>query len=62
MQVNSSSNSKNCNKYHSPTTPEMFIVKALEKILSDRETKKSHNSQIKKACKTALGELKVLVY
>ncbi|XP_074598871.1 ADP ribosylation factor guanine nucleotide exchange factor Sec71 isoform X2 [Brevipalpus obovatus] len=36
----------------------MFIIKALEKILADREIKKSYNSQIKKACETALEEIK----
>lgn len=35
---------------------EMFITKALEKILNDREIKKSHNLQVRKACETALGE------
>ena len=38
------------------TTKEMFIIKALEKILQERETKKPHHSQLRKACQDALGE------
>ena len=34
---------------------EMFISRALEKILADREIKKSHCSQLKKTCEIALG-------
>ena len=34
---------------------EMFITRALEKILVDREIKKSNHSQLKKACEVALG-------
>lgn len=34
----------------------MFLTRALEKILSDREIKKTHHSQLKKACEVALGE------
>ena len=33
----------------------MFITRALQKILSDREIKKSYNSQVRKACESALG-------
>lgn len=47
----SSSNTSNSNK-----TKEMFIVRALEKILADKDIKRSHHSQLKKACDTALGE------
>lgn len=36
-------------------TKEMFIVRALEKILSDKDIKRSQHSQLKKACDTALG-------
>lgn len=35
--------------------PEMFIVKALEKILADREIKRAYNAQLRKACEEALG-------
>ncbi|RWS30440.1 brefeldin A-inhibited guanine nucleotide-exchange protein 1-like protein [Leptotrombidium deliense] len=44
--------------YQTATRSEMFILKALEKILSDREIKRSYNSQLRKACETALEELK----
>ncbi|XP_071487051.1 brefeldin A-inhibited guanine nucleotide-exchange protein 1-like [Diadema antillarum] len=37
---------------------DMFLRRALEKILNDKETKKSYNSQLKKACEVALGEIK----
>ncbi|XP_056019394.1 brefeldin A-inhibited guanine nucleotide-exchange protein 1-like isoform X4 [Ostrea edulis] len=37
---------------------DMFLTRALEKILSDKEIKKSYHSQLKKACEVALGELK----
>lgn len=35
-------------------TKEMFIIRALEKILGD--IKRSHHSQLKKACEDALGK------
>lgn len=41
-----------------PKTKEMFIVRALEKILNDKEIKRSHHSQLKKACEAALEEIK----
>ncbi|XP_075224969.1 ADP ribosylation factor guanine nucleotide exchange factor Sec71 [Lycorma delicatula] len=42
----------------SSKTKEMFIIRALEKILSDKEVKRSHHSQLKKACEVALEEIK----
>ncbi|GFY62356.1 brefeldin A-inhibited guanine nucleotide-exchange protein 1 [Trichonephila inaurata madagascariensis] len=39
-------------------TNEMFIIRALEKILNDREIKKSHHSELRKACEIALAEIK----
>ncbi|CAG9761800.1 unnamed protein product [Ceutorhynchus assimilis] len=39
-------------------TREMFILRALEKILNDKEIKRSHHSQLKRACEAALEELK----
>uniref|UniRef100_A0A8C5HT98 SEC7 domain-containing protein n=1 Tax=Gouania willdenowi TaxID=441366 RepID=A0A8C5HT98_GOUWI len=36
----------------------MFLTRALEKILADKEVKKAHHSQLRKACEVALGELK----
>ncbi|CAB0036093.1 unnamed protein product [Trichogramma brassicae] len=35
-------------------TREMFIVRALEKILADRDVKRSHLSQLRRACESAL--------
>lgn len=34
---------------------EMFLKSAIEKILADKDTKKSQNAQLKKACESALG-------
>ena len=42
--------------YHQHIRAEMFIIKALEKILLDREIKKSYNSKIKKCCEETLSE------
>uniref|UniRef100_A0A8C8F4C7 SEC7 domain-containing protein n=1 Tax=Oncorhynchus tshawytscha TaxID=74940 RepID=A0A8C8F4C7_ONCTS len=38
-------------------TRNMFLNRALEKILADKEVKKAHHSQLRKACEVALGEL-----
>ncbi|XP_014206228.1 brefeldin A-inhibited guanine nucleotide-exchange protein 1 isoform X2 [Copidosoma floridanum] len=38
-------------------TREMFIVRALEKILADRDVKRSHLSQLRRACEAALEDL-----
>lgn len=38
-------------------TKEMFIIRALEKILGDKEIKRSYHSQLKRACEVALGRL-----
>ena len=40
----------------STKTKSMFLSRALEKILSDKEVKRSQNSQLRKACQVALGE------
>ncbi|CAL8096814.1 unnamed protein product [Orchesella dallaii] len=40
------------------STKEMFIIRALEKILSDREIKRSHHAQLKRACEAALEDIK----
>ncbi|KAK6645643.1 Brefeldin A-inhibited guanine nucleotide-exchange protein 1 [Polyplax serrata] len=42
----------------SDKTKEMFILRALEKILADKDIKKSHHSQLKRACEVALEEIK----
>jgi hypothetical protein len=34
---------------------DMFLMRALEKILADKELKRSQHSQLKKACESALG-------
>ncbi|XP_011304775.1 brefeldin A-inhibited guanine nucleotide-exchange protein 2 [Fopius arisanus] len=39
-------------------TREMFIVRALEKILADKDVKRSHLSQLRKSCETALDDLR----
>lgn len=36
----------------------MFIVKALEKILAEKDIKRSHHSQLKKAAEGAIASLK----
>uniref|UniRef100_A0A8C9VIZ0 ARF guanine nucleotide exchange factor 1 n=1 Tax=Scleropages formosus TaxID=113540 RepID=A0A8C9VIZ0_SCLFO len=45
--------------FHLPhTTKNMFLTRALEKILADKEVKKAHHSQLRKACEVALEEIK----
>ncbi|KAK0090517.1 hypothetical protein PV325_012571 [Microctonus aethiopoides] len=39
-------------------TREMFIVRALEKILADKDVKRSHLSQLRKSCESALDDLR----
>ncbi|KAM4622378.1 brefeldin A-inhibited guanine nucleotide-exchange protein 2 [Discoglossus pictus] len=39
-------------------TKSMFLSRALEKILADKDVKKAQNSQLKKACEVALDEIK----
>uniref|UniRef100_A0A8C2X611 ARF guanine nucleotide exchange factor 1 n=1 Tax=Cyclopterus lumpus TaxID=8103 RepID=A0A8C2X611_CYCLU len=41
---------------HESLTKNMFLTRALEKILADKEVKKAHHSQLRKACEVALGE------
>ncbi|XP_041422402.1 brefeldin A-inhibited guanine nucleotide-exchange protein 1 isoform X1 [Xenopus laevis] len=36
----------------------MFLTRALDKILSDKEVKRAHHSQLRKACEVALEEIK----
>lgn len=38
-------------------TKEMFITRALEKILKDKDVRRKDNIELKKACEAALGEL-----
>lgn len=42
--------------YENTRTQNMFLTRALEKILHDKETKKSYHQQLKKACEVALGK------
>nr|CAD7413974.1 unnamed protein product [Timema cristinae] len=42
----------------SSKTKEMFIVRALEKILSDKDIRRSHHSQLKRACEVALEDIR----
>uniref|UniRef100_A0A8C5SEA5 SEC7 domain-containing protein n=1 Tax=Laticauda laticaudata TaxID=8630 RepID=A0A8C5SEA5_LATLA len=42
----------------SQKTKNMFLTRALEKILADKEVKKAHHSQLRKACEVALEEIK----
>ncbi|XP_065569507.1 brefeldin A-inhibited guanine nucleotide-exchange protein 1-like isoform X3 [Artemia franciscana] len=41
-----------------PYSREMFIVRGLEKILEEREIRKSYNSQLKKACESSLESIR----
>ncbi|XP_056277918.1 brefeldin A-inhibited guanine nucleotide-exchange protein 2 isoform X1 [Pseudoliparis swirei] len=45
-------------KAENSRTKSMFLSRALEKILSDKEVKRSQNSQLRKACQVALDEIK----
>ena len=36
---------------------DMFLTRALEKLLTDKEIKKSNNAQLKKQIETLLGEI-----
>uniref|UniRef100_A0A8C2GT06 ADP-ribosylation factor guanine nucleotide-exchange factor 1 (brefeldin A-inhibited) n=1 Tax=Cyprinus carpio TaxID=7962 RepID=A0A8C2GT06_CYPCA len=42
--------------YEGKKTKNMFLTRALEKILADKEVKKAHHSQLRKACEVALGQ------
>ena len=39
----------------------MFILAALNKILADKDTKRSHNAQLRASCEAALKEIQELV-
>ncbi|KAM9785485.1 brefeldin A-inhibited guanine nucleotide-exchange protein 2 [Neosynchiropus ocellatus] len=45
-------------KIENSKTKSMFLSRALEKILSDKEVKRSQHSQLRKACQVALDEIK----
>uniref|UniRef100_A0A4X1UH84 SEC7 domain-containing protein n=1 Tax=Sus scrofa TaxID=9823 RepID=A0A4X1UH84_PIG len=42
-------------------TKSMFVSRALEKILADKEVKRPQHSQLRRACQVALDEIKVAV-
>lgn len=46
-----------CDMFEGKKTKNMFLTRALEKILADKEVKKAHHSQLRKACEVALGKL-----
>ncbi|XP_076840652.1 LOW QUALITY PROTEIN: brefeldin A-inhibited guanine nucleotide-exchange protein 2 [Brachyhypopomus gauderio] len=46
-------------KAESSRTKSMFLSRALEKILSDKEVKRSQHNQLRKACQVALEEIKL---
>ena len=39
----------------------VFLIRALEKILGDKETKRPNNQQLKKACEEALSKSHPLI-
>ncbi|XP_070765753.1 brefeldin A-inhibited guanine nucleotide-exchange protein 2 [Enoplosus armatus] len=45
-------------KAENSKTKSMFLSRALEKILSDKEVKRTQHSQLRKACQVALDEIK----
>ena len=49
-------------KTESSKTKSMFLSRALERILSDKELKRSQHGQLRKACQVALGELLCFIY
>lgn len=49
-----------CDMFEGKKTKNMFLTRALEKILADKEVKKAHHSQLRKACEVALGKLRCL--
>ena len=41
----------------SKQTRDMFLTRALQRILEDREIKRSYNSELRQECKKTLGKL-----
>ena len=41
---------------------DMFLKRALEKLLSEKDIKKSQYQQLKRACEAALGLFKLITY
>ena len=57
----SSTTSTNFTSINTSHTATMFILAALNKILADKDTKKSHNAQLRAACEAALKEIQEMV-
>ena len=60
-QTSISSNSSVISTPNSNQTAVMFILAALNKILADKDTKRSHNAQLRASCEAALKEIQELV-
>ena len=60
-QSSVSSNSTVISTSSSNQTAVMFILAALNKILADKDTKRSHNAQLRASCEAALKEIQELV-
>merc|ERR1719158_537317 len=56
-----SSSSATFTSINTSHTATMFILAALNKILADKDTKKSHNAQLRAACEAALKEIQEMV-
>ncbi|XP_052337632.1 brefeldin A-inhibited guanine nucleotide-exchange protein 2-like isoform X3 [Oncorhynchus keta] len=59
MQQQRLSQQQHQKQAESTKTKSMFLSRALEKILSDKEVKRSQHSQLRKACQVALDEIKI---
>ena len=40
----------------------VFLKRTLEKILAEKDLKKAHHAQLKKACEDALGTFQLLIF
>ena len=60
-QTSISSNSSVISTPNSNQTAVMFILAALNKILADKDTKRSHNAQLRASCEAALKEIQELM-
>jgi len=61
MVVTRQNSTQSQQQYQTHNTAVMFILAALNKILADKDTKKSHNAQLRAACESALQEIQELV-
>lgn len=48
-------------QFSSNKTESVFLTRALEKILHDKETRKNQHTQLRKACEEALSKKLILV-